>query len=72
MGWRAPGPKAGAGAWVELPPYAARPDGSPLVHRLHPSASPDDRMYILGGVRVFGDTATVKVNFTGTFILVAR
>ena len=63
---------AGAGGWVELPPYAARPDGSPLVHRLHPSASPDDGMYILGGVRVFGDTATVKVNFAGTFVLVAR
>lgn len=62
----------GAGGWVELPPYAARPDGSPLVHRLHPSASPDDRMYILGGVRAFGDTATVKVNFAGTFVLVAR
>lgn len=67
-----PIPNGGAGGWVELPPYAARPDGSPLVHRLHPSASPDDRMYILGGVRAFGDTATVKVNFAGTFVLVAR
>jgi len=62
----------GVGGWVELPPYAARPDGSPLVHRLHPSASPDDGMYILGGVRVFGDSATVEVNFAGTFVLVAR
>jgi len=29
-------------------------------------------MYILGGVRVFGDSATVEVNFAGTFVLVAR
>lgn len=63
---------ATAGAWVELPAYAARPDGTPLVHRLHPEATPDDLMYILGGVRVYGDSVKVKVNFTGSFVLVAR
>jgi hypothetical protein len=29
-------------------------------------------MYILGGVRVSGDTAKVKVSFGGTFVLVSR
>jgi hypothetical protein len=61
-----------AGGWVELPAYATRPDGSPMVHRLHPDASPDDLMYILGGVRVSGDTIKVKVTFGGTFVLVSR
>jgi hypothetical protein len=60
------------GAWVELPAYSTRPDGSPMVHRLHPDATPDDLMYILGGVRVTGDTAKVKVTFGGTFVLVSR
>ena len=62
----------GAGGWVELPAYALRPDGSPIVHRLHPDITPDDQMHILGGVRVSGDTAKVKVNFAGTFVLVSR
>lgn len=61
-----------AGGWVELPAYATRPDGSPMVHRLHPNVTPDDLMYILGGVRVSGDTAKVKVSFGGTFVLVSR
>jgi hypothetical protein len=60
------------GSWVELPAYATRPDGSPMVHRLHPDVTPDDLMHILGGVRVTGDTATVKVTFGGTFVLVSR
>ena len=60
------------GAWVELPAYAARPDGTPIVHRLHPEVTPDDLMNILGGVRVYGESIKVKVNFTGSFILVAR
>jgi hypothetical protein len=59
-------------AWVELPAYSTRPDGSPMVHRLHPDATPDDLMYILGGVRVTGDTVKVKVTFGGTFVLVSR
>ena len=62
----------GAGGWVELPAYAVRPDGSPMVHRLHPGITPDDGMHILGGVRVKGDTATVDVNFAGIFVLVSR
>ncbi len=62
----------GAGGWVELPAYAVRPDGSPMVHRLHPDITPDDRMHILGGVRVKGDTAKVDVNFAGIFVLVSR
>jgi Right handed beta helix region len=59
-------------AWVELPAYSTRPDGSPMIHRLHPDATPDDLMYILGGVRVTEDTAKVKVTFGGTFVLVSR
>jgi hypothetical protein len=62
----------GTGGWVELPAYAVRPDGSPIVRRLHPGITPDDQMSILGGVRVSGDTAKVKVNFAGTFVLVSR
>jgi hypothetical protein len=60
------------GSWVELPAYSTRPDGSPIVHRLHPDVTPDDLMYILGGVRVTGDTVKVKVTFGGTFVLVSR
>jgi Right handed beta helix region len=59
-------------AWVELPAYSTRPDGSPMVHRLHPNVTPDDLMYILGGVRVTGDTVKVKVTFGGTFVLISR
>jgi len=62
----------GAGGWVELPAYAVRPDGSPIVHRLHPDITPGDGMLILGGVRVKGDTAMVDVNFAGIFVLVSR
>jgi hypothetical protein len=63
---------SGAGGWVELPPYALRPDGSPMIHRLHPDADPGDGMYIRGGVRISGGFAKVSVNFPGSFVLVAR
>jgi hypothetical protein len=59
-------------SWVELPAYSTRPDGSPMVHRLHPNVTPDDLMYILGGVRVMGDSVKVRVTFGGTFVLVSR
>lgn len=62
----------GAGGWIELPPYALRPDGSPMVHWLHPDLTPDDQMRILGGVRRIGDYVKVAVNFVGSFVLVAR
>jgi hypothetical protein len=63
---------SGAGGWVELPPYALLPDGSPMPHRLHPDVTPDDQMRILGGVRVVGAYVKVAVNFPGIFILAER
>ena len=62
----------GAGGWVELPPYALRPDGTPMIHRLHPDADPADGMEILGGVHVLGGSVKIAVNFPGIFVLVAR
>jgi hypothetical protein len=62
----------GAGGWVELPPYALRPDGTPMIHRLHPDADPDDLMYIRGGVRVLTEFVKVSVTFPGIFVLAAR
>jgi len=63
---------SGSGGWVDLPPYSLRPDGTPMLHRLHPDVTPDDQMRILGGVRVMGAYVKVSVNFPGTFVLVAR
>lgn len=62
----------GAGGWVELPPFALRPDGTPMVHSLHPGAEPPDGMEILGGVRVLGGSVKIAVNFPGIFVLAAR
>ena len=62
----------GAGGWVELPPYALQPDGTPMVHSLHPGAEPPDGMEILGGVRVVGGSVKIAVNFPGIFVLAAR
>ncbi|MBN2385448.1 MAG: right-handed parallel beta-helix repeat-containing protein [Anaerolineales bacterium] len=57
----------GEGDWVELP--RDQFDGQPIP--LHPD-TPEDEMLILRGVREEGGFVTVKVTFTGTFVLVAR
>ncbi len=67
-----PSANGGAGGWVELPGFAARPGGTPLVFALHPHAEPDDLMRILSGVRQLGGYAKATVNFTGVFVLVKK
>jgi hypothetical protein len=67
-----PTANGGAGGWAELPPYALQPDGTPMVHRLHPDSDPADGMEILGGVRVLGGSVKIAVNFPGIFVLAAR
>jgi hypothetical protein len=55
------------GGWVELP----KNQFGGQVFQLHPD-TPDDGMQILEGVYQSGDCICVKVNFSGTFVLVAR
>jgi hypothetical protein len=55
------------GAWIELP---VNQFGS-QIFPLHPD-TPEDGMLILEGVYQSGDCVCAKVNFTGTFVLVAR
>ena len=58
----------GAGAWVTLPQYKI---GQPQAVALNPG-DPEDGRLITSGVKQKGDYVTVTVNFTGTFVLVAR
>jgi len=57
----------GAGGWIELP---VNQFGG-QVFALHPD-TPEDGMLILEGVYQCGSCVCARVNFTGTFILVAR
>jgi hypothetical protein len=57
----------GAGGWIEMPMNQF----GGQVFSLHPD-TPEDGMKILEGVYQKGNSICVKVNFTGTFILVAR
>ena len=58
----------GAGAWVTLPQYKI---GQPQAVALNPG-NPEDGRLITSGVKQKGEYVTVTVNFTGTFVLVAR
>ncbi len=58
----------GAGAWVTLPQYKI---GQPQAVALNPG-DPEDGRLITSGVKQKGEYVTVTVNFTGTFVLVAR
>jgi hypothetical protein len=60
-----PAANNGEGDWVELPPQMV---GGPIP--LHPNVQ--DNMLILRGVYQEDGYVRVKVNFTGTFVLVAR
>ncbi len=55
------------GGWIELPfnQFGGQ------IFPLHPD-TPEDGMLILEGVYQSGDSLCTKVNFTGTFVLVAR
>jgi hypothetical protein len=57
----------GAGAWVEMP----REQFLGQTFPLHPN-NPDDGMTILRGVQQADNCVTLKVNFTGVFVLIAR
>ncbi len=59
---------SGDGAWVTLPQYKI---GQPQAVALNPGDTEDGRL-ITRGVKQKGDYVTVTVNFTGTFVLVAR
>jgi hypothetical protein len=59
--------KDGAGAWVELP----REQFAGQEFFLHPK-TPADGMKILRGVYDYDGSVSVKINFTGTFVLIAR
>ena len=63
-----PSANNGAGAWVTLPQYKI---GQPQAVSLNPG-DPEDGRLITRGVKQKGDYVTVTVNFTGTFVLVAR
>ncbi len=63
-----PSANNGAGAWVTLPQYKF---GQPQAISLNPG-DPEDGRLITSGVKQVGDYVTVTVNFTGTFVLVAR
>jgi hypothetical protein len=67
-----PTANSGSGGYVELPPYEVRPDGTPMVHHLHPDLTPDDKMLITAGVRQTADYVKVDVTFLGTFVLVEK
>ena len=58
----------GTGAWVTLPQYKI---GQPQAVALNPG-DPEDGRLITSGVKQKGEYVTVTVNFTGTFVLVAR
>jgi hypothetical protein len=58
----------GTGAWVTLPQYKI---GQPQAVALNPG-NPEDGRLITSGVKQKGEYVTVTVNFTGTFVLVAR
>jgi hypothetical protein len=58
---------SGAGGWIELP----KNEFGGQVYPLHPD-TPEDGMLILEGVYRCGNCVCARVNFTGTFILVAR
>jgi hypothetical protein len=58
----------GAGDWVILPQYKF---GQPQAVSLNPG-DPEEGRLITRGVKQVGDYVTVTVNFTGTFVLVAR
>ncbi len=62
-----PTANSGKGGWIELPMNQF----GGQVFQLHPD-TPEDGMLILEGVYQKGNCICVKVNFTGTFILVAR
>ncbi len=62
-----PTASGGAGGWIELP---VNQFGG-QVFPLHPK-TPDDGMLVLEGVYQMGNCVCAEVNFTGTFILVAR
>jgi hypothetical protein len=55
------------GGWIELP---VNQFGG-QIFPLHPD-TPEDGMLILEGVNQSGDCVCARVNFTGTFVLVAR
>jgi hypothetical protein len=59
---------SGLGAWVTLPQHKI---GQPQAVALNPG-DPEDGRLITSGVNQKGDYVTVTVNFTGTFVLVAR
>jgi hypothetical protein len=61
-----PTANGGAGAWIELP----RNQFGGQIFPLH-ADTPEDGMLILEGVYRCGSSECVKVNFTGTFALVA-
>ena len=63
-----PSANNGAGAWVTLPQYKF---GQPQAVSLNPG-DPEDGRLITRGVKQKGEYVTVTVNFTGTFVLVAR
>jgi hypothetical protein len=58
---------SGSGGWLELPyeQFAGQ------VFPLHPK-TPEDGMQVLRGVYVYDGAVSAKVNFTGTFALIAR
>jgi len=58
----------GTGAWITLPPYK-KFDQQPVP--LNPN-DPEDKRMVTRGVKQQGEYVTVTVNFTGTFVLVAR
>jgi hypothetical protein len=62
-----PTANGGAGAWIELPMNQF----GGQIFQLHPD-TPEDGMLILEGVYQKGNCMCVRVNFTGTFVLVAR
>ena len=64
--------KEGAGDWVELPAYAEKEDGTPIITSLHPDEKTEDRM-ILEGVRVTElNHVEFVTNFPGIFILTVK
>ena len=64
--------KDGAGDWVELPAYAEKEDGTPVITSLHPEEPSELRM-ILEGVRVTElNHVEFVTNFPGIFVLAVK
>ena len=64
--------KLGAGDWVELPAYAEKEDGTPVITSLHPEEKTELRMILEGVRKTELNRVEFVTNFPGMFILAVK